>query len=64
MFNFGRYLRKRPRVKVKSVRKGNADGGQLYELSPETYAGPWTLPEGTVLAVVSTPPLQRKESPQ
>lgn len=46
------------RVRVETVvpRPGEPyTSGVLYELTPTTYAGPWRLPEGTVLEVVSLP---------
>lgn len=46
----------RPRIRVKgSVPHRLATGGKLYEIEPESYTGPWELPVGTVLEVVSTP---------
>lgn len=57
----------RPRVRIGNVREGAGyafTAGHLYELTPVSYAGPWTLPEGTVLEVVSIPKKSnRKKSP-
>lgn len=47
-------FRKRPRMTVSAVYpdpRAN-QGGQLYELTPETYAGPWHLKPGTVIEIV------------
>lgn len=48
--------RKRPRVTIQATKPAAvATGARLYELLPESYQGPWSLPVGTVLEVVSEP---------
>lgn len=48
--------KKRPQVRIKSTRASKtAEGEKLYEIQPASYAGPWELPAGTVLEIVSTP---------
>ncbi len=53
-----RFRRKRPVVRIASV-KNTEDptitGGRLYEITPDSYQGPWKLEPGTVLEIVSTP---------
>ena len=46
--------RRRVRIKSKSEHSGS-EPRTLYELTPESFAGPWTLPVGTVLEIVSKP---------
>lgn len=49
-------FRKRPRVRITGRRKAlDAPSELAYEITPETYSGPWTLPVGTVLQIVSKP---------
>jgi len=49
-------FRKRPRVRITGTRHAiDATSQKTYEITPETYAGPWELPVGTVLAVVYMP---------
>jgi hypothetical protein len=58
-----RFRPKRPRVQigeVKPTKDMKITKGLLYEITPESYAGPWELEPGTVLEVVSTP---KKEKP-
>ena len=48
---------KHPQVMVKSVRPADnfddpVSGGQLYEIIPVLYSGPWKLEVGAVLEVV------------
>jgi hypothetical protein len=51
------------RIKIRSVKTSKAaEGERLYEIEPESYAGPWKLSPGTVLEIVSVPP-KEKEKP-
>ena len=45
----------RPRVRITHVRYRHGAPRRAYEIEPESYAGPWSLPEGTVLEVVYVP---------
>jgi hypothetical protein len=49
-----RLFRKRPRLTISAAYKDDRanNGGCLYELTPETYAGPWNLKPGTVIEIV------------
>ena len=57
-------LRKPNRLRVRIVSRRTSEftsGKKLYEIQPKSYAGPWDLPVGTVLEVVSEP--RTKETP-
>lgn len=53
--------KKRPRVTIQSARKAPLKTAEtMYEIIPESYAGPWKLPVGTVLEVVSEPKVDKR----
>lgn len=47
-----------PKVRITKVKKRRF-GRTRYELMPESYAGPWTLPVDTILEIV--PPRRPEE---
>lgn len=60
---FNPFRAKRPRVRIgqiKALPGTQYTSEQLYEIGPESYAGPWKLEPETVLEVISTPKKQKK----